>query len=89
MKRTHIILGMMIQDIAGQNASSGVSRYDARFVSVQENFVLSRVKTFLENLCFIISTNEIAMGVMFGFSRDLCFHRQNVLLLLLKSIALK
>ena len=59
MKQIHIIFVMMIQDIAGQDDSSGVSRYGARFVSVQENFAPSRVKTFLENLCFIITTNEI------------------------------
>ena len=59
MKQIHIILVIMIQDIRGQNGSSGVSRYGACFVSVQENFAQSWVKTFLENLCFIITTNEI------------------------------
>ena len=58
MKWIHILV-MMIQDIAGQYSSSGVSIYGVRFVSVQENFAPSRVKTFLENLCFTITTNEI------------------------------
>ena len=59
MKWIHIILVKMIQDIAGQNGSPGVSRYSARFVFFQENFAPSRVKMFLKNLCFIITTNEI------------------------------
>ena len=48
MKRIHIALVMMIQDMAGQSSSSGVSRYGARVVSVQENLPQVGSKHFLK-----------------------------------------